>query len=514
MTRAGWLAIGGFNERVRFAKIHKDGQFCINACLEGYTFESLGPTYHIDHDGSYANVGTKLGDPNAPYGPEWDYNTRYRNPRSWGISAAIDEPGPNGRVVAHHPSTHGPLLSVIVPDLREQSLAAAVNAALATANGQFVAVTTDPSLHAFGGSDALVRVLTDTTAGLIAPASMLVQHSRLGPVPSPGAPYVIRRDVVDALTEWDETEADPAIAFWLRAAELAEVATVLEGHAGQLPAVMPVLTAGLQIATLARRGGEMPRTLLDEAVREHFAATRSIHTMLRQWIATVAPDTDALCAIAGPDWATPVLLELVQSEDRMLAGVYTAVANEEGSWRWGHKLRPLKELGYTKPTYVLAGADARLAGRLRAMGCPSEVHVVTPVDDPDRTAPAAEIDSLRRAQARDLAAGNITALQARLPLLALLDGERGWSHKYDAAQAHERAKLPAAALELYREITAECKNDPPLSMRAAFHTARLLIARGAAQQASPLLAKILKNNPGHRAARELFDQITSQRLTA
>ena len=92
----------------------------------------------------------------------------------------------------------------------------------------------------------------------------------------------------------------------------------------------------------------------------------------------------------------------------------------------------------------------------------------------------------------------------------MLDPERAWSHRYDAAQACERAKLSAAALELYREITEDCTNDLALSRRAAFHSARLLVERGALHQAAPLLAKILKHNPGHQAARQLFDQVTNQ----
>ena len=524
LTRTAWLALGGFNERVRFAKIHKDGQFCIHAYLEGYTFESLGPTYHIDHDGSYANVGAALGSPDAPYGPEWDYNQRYRNAASWGLTASVDEHAGNGRVYAHHPATHGPLLSVIVPAPRSNAsrsdgsdnVAAAVNAALATARGQFVVVTTDPALNAFGGPGSLETVLKHTTAGLIVPAGSLVQHPQLGPVPSPGAPYVMRRDLLDTFTDWDEAQADPAMAFWLAAVEVAAVDEAAQAATAEpaAPGFVPAISAGLQIATLTRRGDSLPRSLRDEVVREHLAATRNIQFVLREWINSVAPDTEALCAIVGPDWATPALLELLHEQNRMVAGVFTAVANEEGTWRWGQKLRPIKELGYAGADHIFAGSDARLTDRLAELGCKGSVHVVCPLDDPSRTAPDAEIDALRRAQARDLAENRITAIQARLPLLTMLDPARAWAHRYDAAQAYERANLPAAALELYREITAECTTDLPLTMRAAFHTSRLLIARGAHHQAAPLLTKILKHNPAHRAARDLYEQTINRELSA
>jgi tetratricopeptide (TPR) repeat protein len=196
----------------------------------------------------------------------------------------------------------------------------------------------------------------------------------------------------------------------------------------------------------------------------------------------------------------------------MLAGVFTLDAIEEGTWRWGHRLRPMKELAYAGVTYILAGVGTGLADRLTALGCKGTICVVSP-EDPGFGAPEAELDWLRRAQARDLADDQISAIQARLPVLAQLDPERAWLHRYDAAKACERVNLAAAALELYREVT-ENATDQALAMRAAFHTARLLIARGALHQAAPLLAKILKNNPGHRAAKTLFDEVTRQELSA
>jgi hypothetical protein len=515
LTKNAWMTLGAFNERVRYAKIHKDGQFCINAWLEGFTFESLGPIYHIDHDGSYTNAGANRGNPDAPYGPEWDYNHRYRNPASWGLSAAVFEDAGKTRVRAHHPSTHGPLLSVVVPD-NPDNLAAGVNAALATAKGRFVVVTSDPTLNAFGGSDSLDTVLKNTTAGLIVPAGSVVQHPRLGPVPSPGAPYVMRRDLLDRFTEWDEAQADPAMAFWLSAIEVTEVEAVAQANTGEpvVPGFVPAINTGLQIAAINRRGMPMPRGLLDDVMWDHLAASTNIQTVLLDWVDSVAPDKDLACAVIAPDWATPALLEILHTQNRMLVGVFTALANEEGTWRWGQRLRPLKELAYADAAYIFAGADARIADRVAELGCTGTVHVICPIDDPRRTAPDAELDALRRAQARDLAENRITAIQARLPLLTQLDAPRAWAHRYDVAQAYERANLPAAALELYREITAECTTDLPLTMRAAFHTSRLLIARGAHHQAAPLLSKILKHNPAHRAAQALYEQAMNRELSA
>ena len=71
-----------------------------------------------------------------------------------------------------------------------------------------------------------------------------------------------------------------------------------------------------------------------------------------------------------------------------------------------------------------------------------------------------------------------------------------------------RTRFPSAAA--IRCSTSSLGAKRPLSMRAAFHSARLLIERGALHQAAPLLSKIIKHNPAHRAARQLFDQITNQ----
>lgn len=91
LTAATWRRLRGFNETVRYAKIHKDGQFCHRAWIEGLTFDTLGPIWHLDHDGSYSNVGVLHGAPDAPYGPEWAWRDDYRNPDAWGLQGATEE---------------------------------------------------------------------------------------------------------------------------------------------------------------------------------------------------------------------------------------------------------------------------------------------------------------------------------------------------------------------------------------------------------------------------------------
>jgi len=102
LTRATWHRLRGFNETVRFAKIHKDAQFCHRAWIEGLPFDVLGPIWHLDHDGSYANAGALRGSPDAAYGPEWNWRDDYRNPDGWGLVAAIEETDSAGLVRLRH----------------------------------------------------------------------------------------------------------------------------------------------------------------------------------------------------------------------------------------------------------------------------------------------------------------------------------------------------------------------------------------------------------------------------
>lgn len=503
MTRAGWMAIGGFNERVRYAKIHKDGQFCINARLEGYLFESLGTIYHIDHDGSYSNAAAAgvMGSPEAPYGPEWDYRARYRNAASWGLAVAIDEPAGNGVVRVHHPSTHGPLLSVVtVPDMTD---GAAINAQLATATGTCVAVTTDPELSAFGGIERLTAFLAGTDAGLVVPRGCSAGHPTLGRVPYPGTPFVIRRDVIDALADFPEAEPDPTLAFWLRAMELVTIA-----EADAVPATGPGsarrITAATQVNVLTRRGSSVPASLLEDAIKEGLSASSDLPALVGRWVETVGSDPGAAFAVVGPDWATPMLLDALESNGRILAGLFAAWPDEERTCRWGRRLRPLSDLAPSFTGHVVAGADTRLAERVAAMGCTASVHIIAGANDLQVAAAHAEVDGLRRAQARDLTSGHVDAALERLPLLTSFEGERGWAHRYDAAQACERANRSAAALEFFEQVADGCP-DEALAMRARFHTARLLTARDAFDRATPLLSKVLAYNPDHRAARALLD---------
>jgi hypothetical protein len=516
LTKAAWLALGGFNERVRFAKIHKDGQFCIHARLEGYAFEVLGPIYHVDHDGSYANAGAMRGSPDAPYGPEWDYRSGYRNARSWGLTAGIDVPGEPGVIHVKHPSTHGELLTVI--EVAHENDAAAVNAGLAGARGRWIAIGRRGGLEAFGDRASLERTLADMAAGIVVPTGTVTQHPTLGPVPAIETPVIYRRDVIDALVDWEPSDTSAAIGFWLRATEVAAVAEVGPARAGHPTGVERPLAAGpaprpigasLEAQVLTRRGISVPAAVLTAAVAEHREAACSVAGYISEWVRTIAPEADAVCAVAGPDWATTLLIEAIFATGRRFGGLFSAAATEVGTQRHGERVRPLDDVARLPGgSYLLTGCEGPLAERLVLTGWSGSLHALSDHDVQAGETANDEIDATRRAQARDLAAKNVDRALARLPLLELLEGERAAYHVYDIAAACEQAQRADESLAFFRRVFDAPVADEPLRMRAAFHVARLSIARGDADRVCPLLEAVIAHNPDHRAARALLETAT------
>jgi hypothetical protein len=534
LTPKAWHALGGFNERVRYAKIHKDGQFCYNAWLEGFRFDVLGRIYHIDHDGSYANAGALHGSPDAHYGPEWNYRTSYRNPRSWGLSSAIDGETSPGTVHVAHPSTHGPVLSVIAIGNHDASeaespsrdleivnavdsadLASTVNDALARTHGRFVVVTDDVHLTEFGGRHTLVETLRRTTAGLVVPAGMLKTHRTLGRVPAAGAPFVFRRDLIDAFVEWDETQPNPAMAFWLRAAELTTPAEMMR-TTGVVTGTSPTIGAALEAGTLQRRGAQIDEQTWDTMVREHLTSAGTLRGLVASWLDAHVPAGNAgRCAIVGPDWATPLLIEALRGSNRECVGVFTAATREDGTSRWGERLQALSQIVASGATHVVT-AHAAISARVAAVGCEAIVCALSGAV-PSQLNADAELDVLRRAQAHDVAAMRVDRVLARLPLLSQLEGVDRWQHWYDAAQVVERAGRIDEALRLFKEVMKNGATgatrvlgqttDVALQMRATFHVGRLLIDGGEPERAAMLLTRVVRHNPAHRAAKALLDEL-------
>jgi hypothetical protein len=236
LTRATWTRLRGFNETVRYAKIHKDGQFCHRAWIEGLAFATLGPIWHLDHDGSYSNVGGLQGSPDAPYGPEWAWRDDYRNPDDWGLRDAVEEPAgerlvrlrvPRGRVPAPEPVGPSDDAATVGRDLL-----AALAAAPAALASWLAGLGLPEAPHvAIGGPDwatpwiaGAVRAEGGTIAGLFTADARVEGTVRCGFVARPLA--AITGASADAYLAG---LGDPAIEARLRRA----------GFAGPVHAVLP-----------------------------------------------------------------------------------------------------------------------------------------------------------------------------------------------------------------------------------------------------------------------------------
>jgi hypothetical protein len=135
LDREGCHSLGGFNEIVKFAKIYKDGQFCLQSRLHGFAVNVLGRIYHLDHDGSFITATEKYGPKHetAHFGPWWDFNHPYTNRRDWGLTAATPElDEATGDTYLRTPEERGPALSVVFNgELREPATESAVRQLLA-----------------------------------------------------------------------------------------------------------------------------------------------------------------------------------------------------------------------------------------------------------------------------------------------------------------------------------------------------------------------------------------------
>jgi hypothetical protein len=82
VDRATMQGIRGFDESIRFARLHLDSRFCFTAMAAGLDCELLGRIYHINHRNAYTN---RLDD--YP-GRRYDYmaDLPYVNPADWGLA--------------------------------------------------------------------------------------------------------------------------------------------------------------------------------------------------------------------------------------------------------------------------------------------------------------------------------------------------------------------------------------------------------------------------------------------
>ncbi|HEY7789476.1 MAG TPA: hypothetical protein VIC33_03090 [Vicinamibacterales bacterium] len=527
LTRDSYHELGGFNETVRFAKIHKDGQFCHRAWRRGLAFEVLGTIWHIDHDGSYANAGSSLGSATAPYGPEWDYRVEYENEPGWGLASAVAERTGRRITTLQHPSVSGPLLSVIsadgsVPDpeppgeeleiapaIAAVSVSHRINDGLARSHGKYLCIVPGP-LTADVAAECLAatRELRERAGDLGVPSWAVVQDAASGWLGVDDAPLVMSRDLYEQVGGLDQTESDPLRAFFFTAAASRQPHLL---SAWEAPVAGPARCAirarrGLMARTAqepARQGSIEERSV---AVCEYLSSSADIRGWLAHFVARVTAKggRGAECGIIGLDWATPWLIEALQAADCRCAGVFSPDRREIGTMHWGERMRAIEDLAVSPATDLFVTVpQPMMLERIVAAGYGHAVHVLA-VDPALARAPRipSELDRLRAAQARDLKTEHLDGVLARIEPLAALEGPHWALHAYDAALLCDRQGRSIEALRLFSDAADPRNPDASLRARAAFHQGRLLADSHDDARAVQVFDGVLTQQPDHGKAWE------------
>jgi hypothetical protein len=88
LDRDSYLALGGFNEVYRVAKVHMDSNFCLKAYSSGLTLTPLdAPVYHVGRGTLNSQKKLYADRPaDAPWGDtRWKRTVLYDNPPGWGL---------------------------------------------------------------------------------------------------------------------------------------------------------------------------------------------------------------------------------------------------------------------------------------------------------------------------------------------------------------------------------------------------------------------------------------------
>lgn len=88
-TKKTFESIGGYDENMRFVKIHKDSRILFSAMEKEMSFLLIGDIFHIDHEGSAVGTTGDLSnyrETNGPY--QWMYfkGLPYNNSEFWGMN--------------------------------------------------------------------------------------------------------------------------------------------------------------------------------------------------------------------------------------------------------------------------------------------------------------------------------------------------------------------------------------------------------------------------------------------
>ncbi len=427
LDRESYHRVGGFNERIRFSKIHKDGQFCVQAHHHGLAIESLGPVYHIDHDGSFINTKHiyQPGFADAPFGPEWPCWQAHWNREDWGIHNAIEDPQ-GATTWLRTPEERGPALSLVLHGAGDATArAAAIDALLAT-SGAFELLVLDPQ-PALGRAlaarqpDSRLRVMAEpdvapgTALGAalrIAAASahgrhlgylpgpiaidgldrLLARLEALGPdvsgplvhaidaaatAPGARALTVVSRRALDRLDGVDALAADVVSEFADRARRTFG-ATVVDGVAVRALASLdaaPVDTTIDRAWSALGDGGVVPAAIAADLTRRGELLTAH----LRDRLARELPEDVRDVAVFGVSAITPFAMAAVRALGRRVVGVFAP--GGDGSLEVaGMPVRPPADLDAGETLWVVAAcaSPADVTVLYQRVPIARAIHVVEP----------------------------------------------------------------------------------------------------------------------------------------
>jgi tetratricopeptide (TPR) repeat protein len=443
LDRDSYHRVGGFNERIRFSKIHKDGQFCVQAHHHGLAIESLGPVYHIDHDGSFINTKHiyQPGFADAPFGPDWPCWQAHWNREDWGVRPAIEERR-GDTIWLRTPEEVGPVLSLVLHGRGDVAArAAALGGLLKTpAPIEVLIVDPEPALAEAlpgPGDDRLRAILapdvepgTPTAAALRIAASFAhgrhlvylpgpvaidgLDHliARLEPASAaevagpivhavdaePGAAgravTVVSRRALDRIDGIDAFAADPVGEFAARARRAFGATPVEDVVVRALPSVDGAVADTVVDTAWASlgSGGVVPASVAADLTRRGELLTAHVRVRLAREL----PDDARDVAVFGVSPITPFAMAALRALGRRVVGVFAP--SGDGSLEVaGMPVRPPSDLGGYGSLWVVASCASPADVTVLYERVPFEraIHVVEPASvrpssPPFATAPSFE----------------------------------------------------------------------------------------------------------------------------
>jgi predicted O-methyltransferase YrrM/tetratricopeptide (TPR) repeat protein len=423
LDRDSYHHVGGFNERVRFTKIHKDGQFCVQAHHHGLAIEWMGPVYHIDHDGSFINTKHtyQAGYADAPFGPDWDGLQPFWNREDWGVRPAVEEPY-GATIWLRTPEEAGPVLSVILHGRGDVvARATAVRSLLAT-RGSIEMLVVDPAPTL---SQALAPLAADTRLRLLGDADIPAGTSiaaalRIGSAcargrhlvhlagPSVierldvlidrllvrgsdaavhqvggelGSLTVVSRRALDRLDGLDALAADPIGGFAVRAGRTFAATTVDGVSVRAIPSTDGGgLDGSVDAAWSALSdGGIVPAAVAADLLRRGELLTANVRDRLARELPLEARDV----AVFGLGPLTPFAMAAIRSLGRHLVGVFAPGADGSVACA-GVTVRPAGELRASDALWIVGACSS-----------PADVAALSAQVRLDRTVHLVEAASLR-----------------------------------------------------------------------------------------------------------------------